>query len=205
MVASREQLVRGRTTLGQGEPRSLTRRADSVYVVCVRVIGLASRPTRLGSAGEDRGSQGIAILARLLGGLGAAAILIVGLALEMQLLVLRDSPRPVRIERQPVETGDIERINVEIWPTGEVWIQGRWLGVWVRDGRVDRWVGESVESEIARLVALAPEVNIEIDFDDEVPPDLVWRVVDQVGLDHLIGTYDPPQLPELPTRPEVTA
>jgi hypothetical protein len=157
----------------------------------------------LGRAAEDRGSQGIAIIARVLGGLGAAAILIVGLALEMQLLVLRDAPRPVRIEKQPVETGDIQRINVEIWPTGEVWIQGRWLGVWVRDGRADRWVGESVESEIARLVALAPEVKIEIDFDDEVPPDLVWRVVNQVGLDRLLRTYEPPQLPELP--PEVTA
>ena len=190
---------------GKGEPRSLTRCAEFVYVVCVRVTGLASRPTRLGSAAEDRGSHGIAILARLLGGLGAAAILIVGLALEMQFLVLRDASQPLRIERQPVETGDIERINVEIWSTGEVWIQGRWLGIWVRDGRADRWVGESVASEIARLVALAPEVNIEIDFDDEVPPDLVWRVVDQVGLDHLLGTYDSPQLPELPTRPEVTA
>ena len=144
-------------------------------------------------------------MARLAGGVGIAAILIVGLALQMQLLVLRDEATPIRIQEKPPVAPDVDRISVEIWPTGEVWVEGRWLGVWVEDGRKSRWVGESVSSEIARLLSLAPEIRIEIDYDDGVPPDLVWRVVDQVGLEHLLKTYPLPPLPRLQASPDVVA
>ena len=117
-------------------------------------------------------------MARLAGGVGIAAVLIVGLALQMQLLVLRDEGAPIRIQEKPSIAPGVDHISVEIRPTGEVWVEGRWLGVWVQDGRKNRWVGESVGSEIARLLAQAPEIRIEIDYDDGVPPDLVWRVVD---------------------------
>jgi hypothetical protein len=144
-------------------------------------------------------------MARLAGGVGIAAVLIVGLALQMQLLVLRDIGAPIRIQEKPSITPEAERISIEIWPTGEVWVEGRWLGVWVQDGRKNRWVGESVSTEVARLLALAPEIRIEIDYDDGVPPDLVWRVVDQVGLEHLMETYPLPPLPRLPASPDVVA
>ncbi len=144
-------------------------------------------------------------MARLAGGVGIAAILIVGLALQMQLLVRRDEATPIRIQEKPPVAPDVDRISVEIWPTGEVWVEGRWLGVWVEDGRKSRWVGESVSSEIARLLSLAPEIRIEIDYDDGVPPDLVWRVVDQVGLEHLLKTYPLPPLPRLQASPDVVA
>ena len=144
-------------------------------------------------------------MARLAGGVGIAAILIVGLALQMQLLVLRDEATPIRIQEKPPVAPDVDRISVEIWPTGEVWVEGRWLGVWVEDGRKSRWVGESVSSEIARLLSLAQEIRIEIDYDDGVPPDLVWRVVDQVGLEHLLKTYPLPPLPRLQASPDVVA
>ncbi len=160
---------------------------------------------RRGRARVDRGWPGVALLARLLAGAGIAAVLIVGLALQMQLLVLREAASP-RIERQPLVQGGVEHVSMEIWRTGEVWLEGRWLGVWVRDGRKDRWVGEDLESEIDRLLALAPEVRIEIDFDRDTPPDLIWRVVNQVGLQHLLRTYELPLLPRLPEpAPEMIA
>ena len=155
------------------------------------------RPIRRGRARQDRGWPGVALLAHLSGGAGIAAVLIVGLALQMQLLVLREAASP-RIERQPLVQGEIDHVSMEIWRTGDVWLEGRWLGVWVRDGRKDRWVGEDVESEIDRLLALAPDVRIEIDFDRDTPPDLIWRVVNQVGLEHLLRTYRLPPLPQLP-------
>ncbi len=151
------------------------------------------------------GSHGLAALARLAGAVGIAAVLIVGLALQMQVLVLRDEGAPIRIQEKPSIEPGVDHISVEIWPTGEVWVEGRWLGVWVQDGRKNRWVGESVGSEIARLLAQAPEIRIEIDYDDGVPPDLVWRVVDQVGLEHLMETYRLPPLLQLPASPGVIA
>ncbi len=144
-------------------------------------------------------------MARLAGGVGIAAVLIVGLALQMQLLVLRDEGAPIRIQEKPSIAPGVDHISVEIRPTGEVWVEGRWLGVWVQDGRKNRWVGESVGSEIARLLAQAPEIRIEIDYDDGVPPDLVWRVVDQVGLERLMEAYRLPPLPRLPASPDVIA
>ena len=144
-------------------------------------------------------------MARLAGGVGIAAVLIVGLALQMQLLVLRDEGAPIRIQEKPSIAPGVDHISVEIRPTGEVWVEGRWLGVWVQDGRKNRWVGESVGSEIARLLTLAPEVRIEIDYDESVASDLVWRVVDQVGLEHLMETYRLPPLPRLLASPGVIA
>ncbi len=152
-----------------------------------------------------RGSDGVTALARLAGGIGITAVLVVGVALQMQHLVLLEEGAPILIQEKPSIAPDVDHINIEIWPTGEVWVEGRWLGVWVHDGRKNRWVGESLGTEIARLLTLAPELRIEIDYDESVPSDLVWRVVDQVGLEQLMETYPVPSLPRLPASPDVIA
>ena len=170
----------------------------------MRGIGLVWRAARRDRAAADRESHGRAIL-RLVDGLGIAAVLVVGLALQMQLLVLSDETRLVRIEEAPPLADDLDHISVEIWPSGEVWIQGRWMGSWVRDGRRDRWVGASVGAEIERLLGLIPEIKIQIDYGDAVSPDLVWRVVDQVGLERLMETYKLPGLPRPVPSPDLTA
>ena len=170
----------------------------------MRGIGLVWRAARRNRAAKDRESHGLAIL-RLVDGMGIAAVLVVGLALQMQLLVLGDETRLVRIEAEPPLADNLDHISVEIWPSGEVWIQGRWLGSWVRDGRRDRWVGASVGAETERLLGLLPEIRIQIDYGDDVSPDLVWRVVDQVGLERLMETYKLPGLPRSVPSPDRTA
>lgn len=169
----------------------------------MRGIRLVWRATRRNRAAKDRESHGLAIL-RLADGMGIAAVFVVGLALQMQLLVLGDETRLVRIEEEPPLADNLDHISVEIWPSGEVWIQGRWLGSWVRDGRRDRWVGASVGAEIERLLGLIPDIRIQIDYDEDVSPDLVWRVVDQVGLQRLMETYKLPGLPRPVPSPDLT-
>lgn len=103
-----------------------------------------------------------------------------------------------RMERQPPIPEQLERVSVEISRTGEVWLEGRRLGAWVRDGHRQRWVGGDVGYEIERLRALVPGLEIQIDFEEDTPPDLIWRVVNQVGLEHLFENDQVPALPQGP-------